>query len=185
MSEQWIEINKASEVLDINLEKLCDLVIKGMITTSTCDDQLMVDIATLPDIDESCALDNNRCIDTLKSELEKMKLESAWLKSENMMNKKLIEEYHAKFAELNAIKKELIEVINHQSETIRAMKGYNSVEKLDGNLECIKYPARKRSGSSIWMLLPMIGLATAAFVEICKVKNICNLDDLLHYIGLM
>lgn len=187
MDNKWLEIREASEVLDVELEYLCDQVINGTVKTSTCDDLLMIDVLSLPDFSEVSYDRNAMSVETVRKELEKFKVEYAWLKSENLMNAKLIEDYHVRFSELKRIQSELIEVINHQSETIRALRGYNSIARCDQETQLEAMPQAKRvnTGFSLWMFLPILGLSMAAMVEIFKVQHIYSFDDFLRYIGML
>ena len=185
MTEKWLEINEASSVLDIELQYLCDLVIDGKIKTTTCDNALLVDIESVESDIKSCYFENARSIDSLKEELERLKVECAWLKSENMMNLQKIKDYHTRFSELQKIKDELIEVINHQSETIRALKGYHMPVISEENSVSIRHTGKYSSGISLWMFLPVLGLAIAAAVEIIKTNHIFTFDAFLRYLGMM
>ena len=185
MSHKWVEINKASEVLDLELEYLCDLVIKGSINTTTCEDTLLIDISELSDNSDDCYKGNARSVDTIRGELEKLKLESAWLKSENMMNSQMISDYHEKFAELKEIQKELVEVINHQSETIRVLRGYHPTESNNEPVDYVDISAKHKGSFSIWMFLPIVGLCLAAMIEVLKKYHIHDFHDLMFYLGWM
>lgn len=186
MEQKWTEINKASKELDLDLEYLCDLVIKGTITTTTCDDTLLIDTNSLPcieDIERGISSVNRLSVE---EDLEDLKVECAWLKSENMKYKQHTEDYQEKFVELREIQRELIDVINHQSETIRILRGYHTQARKAGMLDDFSSGGEaKRAGISLWMMLPILGLLLAAGIEILNKYQIHNTADILRYVGMM
>jgi hypothetical protein len=170
LTQQWLEFNDARDYLNVGLEHLCDLVINNDIEAIAEQDQLYVDVSSVP----KNYLDKNtyerRNIDSLKHELVSIKLESAWLKSENMKNSAIIDDYYERFNKLKNLQEELVSVINQQSETIRVLKGYKKKE--------VKVPVEKKPqknqqslGISIWMLLPLIGLVLTAIIEVMKASD--------------
>lgn len=186
LEQKWTEINKASRDLDLDLAYLCDLVIKGTITTTTFNDTLLIDTNSLPCIDELECVVKNVDIESVEEELESLKIECAWLKSENMKHKTHVEDYQEKFVELREIQRELIDVINHQSETIRILRGYHTQARKAGMLDDFSSGGEtKRAGISLWMMLPIIGLLLAAAIEICNKYQLHNTEDILRYVGMM
>ncbi|MGD9579802.1 MAG: hypothetical protein AB7V50_00375 [Vampirovibrionia bacterium] len=186
MEQKWIEINKASKEFDLDLEYLCDLVINGTITTTTCDDTLLIDRNSLCSLEDLDGMVAKVDIESVEEALEELKVECAWLKSENMKYKTHVEDYQEKFVELREIQRELIDVINHQSETIRILRGYHTQARKAGMLDDFNSTGEPRKpGISLWMLLPMIGLILGAIIEICSKYQIHNTEDVLRYVGLM
>jgi len=183
LAQQWLEFNEARDYLNVDTEQLCDLVINESIETIPEQDQLYVDVSSA----SNCCLDSDiyegRNIDSLRQELVSMKVESAWLKSENLKNRMIIDDYYERFNKLKNLQEELVGVINQQSETIRVLKGYKKKEE---KVPVEKKPKRNQSqlGISIWMLLPLLGLVLTAIIEVMKSTDPYWYKDVFKLLGI-
>lgn len=181
MAQKWLELNKATEELNVELEYLCNLVINGTIKSTTRGEQLFVDVLSLQDTDDVTCIDDDL---GAEDEVDSIKIESAWLKSENMRNNLVIKDYHEKFAQLKVIQKELIDIINQQADTIRLLKGYPAAKVKAENAKQEGSANRHNIGISLWMLLPFVGLFLTAGIELVKAYNLYSLKNILSFLGI-
>ncbi len=181
MSNNWLELREATQELDMELEYLCELVINGQVRTTTDKDRLLIDLTSVPIVDERDNLLDAEQYDSLEQEVESLKLECAWLKSENMRSDRIINEYFDKFTDLKKIQEELVQIINQQSEIIRELKGYSKPKKQ--NIKKVK--PKRNSVLSLWMFFPIAGLFLTAFIEVVRTYQISNVSDFLKLIGVV
>lgn len=181
MSARWIEIKQASKEYDIELDYLCEQVIDGKIKTVAEKDQLMVDSEILTEFFKTNKSKNNNLVN---DELSSTKMECAWLKSENLKNEQVIKHYSDKFTELKALQEELIDIVSHQSSTIRRLNGYDDRKSNKINLERNHFKPRINLLETMWVLFPIMGLFLTAAWEASRAYNINNLNDLLTLAGL-
>lgn len=178
MAKRWVELSKVTKEVDIEIDYLCDLVINGSVKTMKRNNELLVDIKSLPNasIEEETSKDSS--LYNIKDELDSVKIEYTWLKSENMRNNQLIEEYQEKCTELEETQNRLKLVINNQAATIRKLKGYNGKTKNS-------IPDREKAGLglSLWMLMPIIGLLITAALEITKKYHVNNFSDVIKLLA--
>jgi flagellar biosynthesis/type III secretory pathway chaperone len=183
VKSQWLEINEATEVFNLELEYLCELVVNGELRTATEKDKLLIDVSSMPVYLDQANSTNNELFVPLNDELSVLRNECAWLKSENLKNKRIIEEYFCKFTELKGIQAELIELVNQQADTIRELRGYPGKQK---RLQKQQQKQRRSNPvAMVWMCFPLFGLFLTAFIEVVKTYQISNLGDFLKLIGLV
>lgn len=187
MTGKWLEINTASEYLDVDLEFLCEQVIRGQIKSTTSDDLLMVEISAFEDTFEE--LEKDSIQDDIEeeepsfSEIEELKTRIAWLESEKMSYVQMVNDYKKNFTELQTLQEQLMKVINQQSETIRTLRGYKTVDKDARDMEKQNKSRSFQPITSIWMLLPVIGLLLTAGYEIIKTYELYSLFNIKTVLG--
>lgn len=184
MTGKWLEINSASKYLDVELEFLCEQVIKGHVNSTTSDDQLMIDVSSFEDTAQECAQKNIDEVEAYLAEIEDLHTKIAWLESENMGYEKRVEEYQKNFLELKGLQTQLMTVINQQSETIRKLRGYKPVDKAAKEIKKSKRQRAFQPIASLWMLLPVIGLLLTAAYEIVKTYELYSIASIKTVLGL-
>lgn len=103
-------------------------------------------------------------VNNLNNDLESIKVEYAWLESENMRNNLVLSDYHEKLLKLRKIQQELVEIVNQQAETIRTLKGYKKQPVVNNN-------KKNFFSFSIITLLPVTGMILTAIIEFIRLYN--------------
>jgi hypothetical protein len=173
------EIVKVNETNQSELDVLYGSVISGYDLMDDSPSSRVEENVSYDDSEEYYYEFNTDDVDFLRQELAALMTEVAWLKSENMKSSNMITDYHTKFSKLKTIQKELLDVVDQQSDTIRTLKGYKP-DKYKSDDEKEKY----NQIASIWMFLPILGLFATAVLELSKYYQIYSVKDFFQFIGI-
>lgn len=181
--QKWVELNKAKSELDVDFDYLYDMVINGSIKSTLLNDEILVDISPLKKNRNKTNQRSIRTFDSLKQELEAVREDYIWLKSENMRNDRTIQEYYQKFKELKSMNDHLMDIIAQQAAEIRTLKGYSKASRRSEAVYYDNIPKTPRKqkglGISFWMMMPVFGLILTALVEFVKTYHIINFTEIL------
>jgi len=111
---------------------------------------------------------------SLKKDLETIKVEYAWLESENMKNSKVLTDYNDKLLKLKRVQLELIEIINQQAEEIRSLKGYKK-QHTNNNEK------KKLINIPIIMLLPIAGMFLTGIMEYMRLYDPNLISNVINF----